>query len=356
MKLFSFSIYVVIVVAFLSLLLSVLYYFGVFYIPYKVIIFSQTLTIFFLFLLLFVILRYSLHTALMDGEKRFQKSIRSTVDEYRNIIFLLEEKNEYLLERWSSTNKNRKERARDIDLAKRIQEGLLPRRFPAVRGTQFASYYNPIEEIGGDFYDIISVEPNKTVIFIADVSGHGIASALITAMLKSSLRSHAHHHHGVEALMSNINEDLSSYVQTSHYVTAILAVYDSDSRLLKYVNASHPPPAIYSKRAFLMPASKNPIIGKFKDAVYKSEEILLSPRDKVLFYTDGVIEASRDKRKRDSYTEKRLIESLNRSGDKDVYHLVNDMQGDLMRFMLPIHPDDDYTFLAFSVEELVFRL
>ena len=105
-------------------------------------------------------------------------------------------------------------------MAKQVQEGLLPRHLPQVPGYQLDATYVPTGKVGGDFYDITLLDSNRLFLLMADVSGHGVPAALVTAMAKMSFDRHMKSHDSVSDILTHVNQDLCYAVETDHYLTA----------------------------------------------------------------------------------------------------------------------------------------
>lgn len=316
-------------------------------------IISAVLLILSLFTLSFFLRVLNLHNMakLIGAKHSFEKRVEQYVGEYKDAIRSLEEKNEYLLDKWHTLEQTQKDRFKDLKVAQDIQQNIIPAIFPKHRGVQFAAYSQPIENIGGDFYDVFMLDDDNVFIFIADVAGHGVSAALITAMLKASLHSRARYYTGLEDFIAGVNEDLCKHIKTRHYATALAAVLNVKEKTLRFINASHPGALLcrdgYSSEVC---ASNAMIIGKFKNAEYKSGVLELKSGDKVLFYTDGVTEASHDKQKRHVYGVDKLNDSFVRHYGKSIFHTLEALKSDLSYFLMPRLPEDDFTFLLFTIE------
>lgn len=286
-------------------------------------------------------------TRILRDKKRLDEEIEKSTAEYRSAITSLEEKNEYLLEQWSRIERTQREQTRDLTIAKRIQQNILPQKFPAIDGVHFASYYQPIETVGGDFYDTLALSDTEAFFIIADVCGHGVSAALITAMLKALWQSHAPRYTEPADLMKRINDQIVGNLESIQYITAIIGKIDTEKKTLVYANASHPPPLLArGKNVFELTGNKNTLLGKFDRAKYAEDTVALMSMDKLLFYTDGVTEASRDKNKRAQYGIERLKESFRLHANEDIFDGIENMKNDFRRFFAFRKPDDDFTFFG----------
>ncbi len=192
---------------------------------------------------------------------------------------------------------------KELILAAGIQNAFLPKK----NVTNFIStLYLPLETVGGDFFDFLFLKnPNKIGIFISDVAGHGVASAFITAIIKSSL-----HQMTDEVLenpaevLSNLNDVILSFSE-GRFVTALYAVIDFEKSEMNCAHAGHPLPYVFSMdsvRELKLTKTRKPLgilsssILKSKNWAYSNEIVNLNAFSRILFFTDGLLEACSEKK------------------------------------------------------------
>lgn len=184
----------------------------------------------------------------------------------------------------------------ELDMACIIQRRLIPVNAP---DENIYSLYKPMKAIGGDFMDFIKFsDEKKTGIFICDVSGHGVPAALITSIIKSTIHESKNFYSDPSLMLLHLNQALSSLTEDI-FVTAFYGIYDSENRSITYSNAGHHPPAVIQKTGIttLSGAKSIPLAFMENTGLIESELVYLNstemlPRDsKILFYTDGLIEA-----------------------------------------------------------------
>jgi sigma-B regulation protein RsbU (phosphoserine phosphatase) len=179
-----------------------------------------------------------------------------------------------------------------------LQRSLLPDPLPQIPGLEIAASYEPSGRAGGDLYDVFPLDitggpSGQWCIFIGDASGHGIASAVVIAMIQSILRTHPRNIDGPAGLLGYVNRQLCRK-QLEGFVTAFLAFYDPATRRLTYASAGHPPPLVRAasggrvKR--LSDASGYPL-GVDASHRFVQASLPLHQGAKLLFYTDGITEA-----------------------------------------------------------------
>jgi serine phosphatase RsbU (regulator of sigma subunit) len=180
---------------------------------------------------------------------------------------------------------------RDMELARHIQERLVPEAPSQVNGATFYSLYKPMEEIGGDLYDFVFMEESNQVgIFISDVSGHGISAALITGMVKTLINTAGERKLQPAKLLTYMNSKISGQI-TGYFLTAFYGIIDTDRKVLRYARGGHNYPYLIRNNEVITLKSKGALLGLMRYVNIVEEELQLQSGDKLLFYTDGLIEA-----------------------------------------------------------------
>ncbi len=188
---------------------------------------------------------------------------------------------------------------RELNMARQVQQSLLPKEVPSSQKINIEARYIPSQEVGGDLYDFLIVEQeNKTVkdkgigIFIADVSGHGVPSALIASMLKSSLARQKEYARQPATLLEKLNQELFNK-SDKFFVTAAYLYIDEDCRKVKYARAGHTPLIIYNRDSQniheYLPSGK--ALAWLPNIRIEEQTIKLNSGDRLFLNTDGVMEA-----------------------------------------------------------------
>jgi sigma-B regulation protein RsbU (phosphoserine phosphatase) len=190
--------------------------------------------------------------------------------------------------------------ARELELGREIQLSLLPRGTPMLPGWEFATHYEPANEVGGDFYDFFDLTgsgidpPGRGLgIVIADVVGKGVAAALFMALSRTLIRSSALEVGEPVAAMLRANDLIRRDNQTGEFLTALYASLDPATGRMIYVNAGHNPPLwLRAATGQVQELTEHGIVLGIVDQVgLQACPIKLAPGDCVIFYTDGVTEA-----------------------------------------------------------------
>ena len=179
----------------------------------------------------------------------------------------------------------------EMEIARRIQAGLLPSRDLKVSQLQIATKYVPLSSVAGDFYDFL-IDGNCTGVLVADVTGHGVPAALTASMVKVAIRAQAEHAANPSKVLSGLNGILHGNLQ-GQFVTAAYVHFDPQAGRLAYSGAGHPPILVWrgSKREVEILESNGLFLGPFPAVEYPTLETNIDHGDRCLLYTDGVIEA-----------------------------------------------------------------
>ncbi len=181
---------------------------------------------------------------------------------------------------------------RELAQARVIQESLIPGSLPPITGALLHVAFIPMEEVGGDLYDFIALPVPGTVgLFIADVSGHGVPAALVTSMLKALLGTAGPALSSPSSLLSYLNEKTIGKTG-GNFITAAYAIYRSTDRTLTFARGGHCLPLLVRGGSVTELTSRGGMIGAFKTLVIEERTVQLQAGDRILFYTDGLIEAT----------------------------------------------------------------
>jgi sigma-B regulation protein RsbU (phosphoserine phosphatase) len=180
---------------------------------------------------------------------------------------------------------------KELDMARRIQMANLPAPYRNSPAFRVATRYVPMTSVAGDFYDFLIADDHQTGLLIADVSGHGVPAALIASMVKlaaSAQRANAAH---PAALLSGMNDALCGNTQ-GQFVTAAYVYLNAESGRLRYSAAAHPPMLLLRNGAVTEILENGLLLAAFPFATFTTVEHSLLPGDRLVLYTDGVLEAA----------------------------------------------------------------
>ncbi|MFH1754600.1 MAG: PP2C family protein-serine/threonine phosphatase [Candidatus Latescibacterota bacterium] len=242
----------------------------------------------------------------------------------------------------------------DLRRAKSIQEKLLPDRsnMPLRGRVNWATAFFPETAIGGDYFDAIEIDTDKVAILFADVSGHGMSAAFITAILKATFQSWVEDQKSLDEFISRLNGRLYDLTPEDSFAAVFAAIFDHGRGELCYFNGGHSPepimiPANMSLHPFYLSGAPGMILGIVEDLPVTLGYQKLAAGDKILLATDGITEA--ENMEGGMYGGKRLESLLQQLRYAPIGDLVDGIIGDVDRFAAGAIPDDDRTILAFEV-------
>jgi sigma-B regulation protein RsbU (phosphoserine phosphatase) len=180
---------------------------------------------------------------------------------------------------------------RELELARRIQLSILPGAFPESANFHVAARYVPMTSVAGDLYEFTATGDRQAGLFIADVAGHGVPAALIASMVKMAATSQRVNAARPAQLLAGMNAALCGNTQ-GQFVTAACVHLDSAARELRYAAAGHPPMLLLRDGAVREIAENGLILAAFDFATYSDMKLKIESGDRLLLYTDGLIEAS----------------------------------------------------------------
>lgn len=183
--------------------------------------------------------------------------------------------------------------ANEMESAKKIQQFIIPEDFSFMEYPKVSGIYQPMEEIGGDFYDSYNFPDGTTGHLIADVTGHGIPAALIVTMVKMIFNIYAPQYKKTKDLFTVINNRVFDLLIAGQYLSAFYCIYDNNKKILRFSNAGHVLPLLFRRRTgkvYKLDTEKGFFIGIVKDSEYDQKAVKIEAGDRLLLYTDGITE------------------------------------------------------------------
>ncbi len=284
--------------------------------------------------------------ALLDDitpRKRYEEKLSRLNEELENKVIertiLLKRSNEELDEKNKQLDVRNQAIEYDLKLAQKVQQQIITQNIPNTKDYRFVTFYEPMESVGGDFYEFIIRREGEIGLFICDVSGHGASAALITSMLKmlcSMNRGTAHH---PALFLKHINESLFNKL-ADNFVTAFYGVFHPNSKVFKYSNAGHSYPILYREKEnrIMKLSAIGGVMGVSKHLNYEEKEIQLEKHDKLILFTDGLTEAVNENS--EFYGRKRLYEYIIKHKDETIENLSRGIYEDLNSFRNRVRTDD----------------
>jgi sigma-B regulation protein RsbU (phosphoserine phosphatase) len=237
----------------------------------------------------------------------------------------------------------------ELDIATVIQTSILPKTFPPFPDRKEFDIYAkmiPAKEVGGDLYDFFMIDKYRLGVVIGDVSGKGIAAALLMAVCKTLLKATANKGMPADSILSEVNNILVDESPSNMFVTVFYGVLDTRSGAFEYSNGGHNSPYLLSYDGSIkqIPDIGGLLLGAMKDAEYQSNVIMLQPGESLVFYTDGVTEAFN--KDNEEYKEVRLKKVLEGKHQLNTNDLVTTIFEDVQMFADGVEQSDDITCLV----------
>ena len=236
--------------------------------------------------------------------------------------------------------------AQELEIARQVQARLFPQIQPELKTVEYAGICLQARQVGGDYFDFLNLGPQRLGLIIGDVSGKGIAAALLMANLQASLRSQsALAFDQPEALLRSVNRLFYDNTGDSAYASLLFAEYDDATRRLRYVNCGHLSGLLVRSDGKVdRLESTSTLLGLFREWDCSMREQELSPGDVLALYTDGITEASNERG--EEFGERCLVESLQQHRDLPCQALLTAIVDGVRRFSFQEQHDDITAIVA----------
>lgn len=250
---------------------------------------------------------------------------------------------------------------RDLDAAAQVQRELLPHELPQSKFARFAWVYRPCDELGGDSLNVFQLDPQHIGMFVLDVSGHGVRSALLSVSLTHALTPRVDRSSivtrpdaGERFLVSpaevagQLNRMFPMRSDAAQFATMLYGILDTEHRQFRYTCVGHPAPVLVRPGAppFADEVS-GPPIGILEDAVYEERTIPLQPGDRLFFYSDGLVEAH--SRANELFGKQRLLEILLAERSATLHEVVQSLENHVVSWTGHKNLQDDLSILAIEM-------
>lgn len=271
-----------------------------------------------------------------------QKTLKETLSEK------IHELDNVLLQR-DTLVQNQEMLQKELELARQLQQKILPECFPTSDGLSFVTKYQPALEIGGDFYDVIPLAEGQYALLVADVTGHGIQAAMSTTLLKFVFSNFKDKHASAGEIVAGMNQGLHEILPSGMFVAALVATLNPETAECNLVNAGLPRPYLLraKDRKVEYIFAEGLLLGIVdNDAYQPSKEITvkLETGDRLLLFTDGLteVENNNDEHFDDGF----MKEALADHHEKTAKCIIDNLIIGAKKFSKPDHIWDDVTILG----------
>ncbi|MGC3958301.1 MAG: SpoIIE family protein phosphatase [Verrucomicrobiota bacterium] len=252
----------------------------------------------------------------------------------------------------------------DLRMAREIQVAILPQAYPTFPKTatpeqsalRFSHHYNPTETLGGDFFTVLALSDTEAGVFICDVMGHGVRSALVTTMLRAMVEELAPEAHDPGKLLTRINRDLSAILKQTGapiFATAFYFVADVARGEMRYAKAGHPNPLHFLRATGMVEPVRcasggpGPALGMFAQTIYQTHCEPLGVGDRVLLFTDGAFEVVGADNQ--DFDQKQLLALARQNAHCAPDQLIRTLLTEIQRFSGTTTFADDVCFVGMEV-------
>ncbi|MCX7702613.1 MAG: PP2C family protein-serine/threonine phosphatase [Planctomycetota bacterium] len=260
------------------------------------------------------------------------------------------QRNKAMLDAISEQRKQRSAIEADMGRAARIQFNLLPERIPNLRGFDIRVHYQSAKEVSGDYYDFIPIDRENMGIVVADVSGKGVPGAMVMAMARVALQLLARGNPVARETVISLNRVLSRDIKGVMFVTLMYLVLNVHTLTIQVVNAGHNPLILWRDGVSRLINPKGIAVGldlgPIFEANLKEDLIQLQKGDRIVVYTDGVVEAMNEKG--EEFGEERFLEIVEENADKPSSEFINQLISALRVHQGKAEQHDDITVVTFK--------
>lgn len=236
----------------------------------------------------------------------------------------------------------------EIDLARQIQQNLLPKAPERWQRYRIAATAETCFEVGGDFYDFLNVSDHTLGVVIADVSGKGVGAALLMSTMQATMGALLVGTHSFERMFARMNEVIRNYAGGRMFITMFLAVLDGETRKMQYINAGHNPPLIIRADGTVDELGEGGmVLGMIEGITFERSEAVVGLGDVLLLYTDGLSEA--DNKNEDQFGIEGLVGSVlaaRAAGADSPEEIARRIMSDIEDFTSGEPKKDDQTLLV----------
>lgn len=236
----------------------------------------------------------------------------------------------------------------ELNIAKEIQLGILPKIFPPFPNQKTLDIYasiEPAKEIGGDLYDFYFIGKDKFCFAIGDVSDKGVPAALLMVITKTLIKAAASKKISPADIMIEVNNAIANDNPRTMFVTLIVGILDTKTGRITYSNGGHNPPILITNKGATKYIKKisGPVVGAIREIDYKNLTIDLNPGDALFMYTDGVTESMNTEGK--FYSDKKLLSEITKIASKSSEEIIKGIKSDLKTFVGEASQYDDIAML-----------
>jgi sigma-B regulation protein RsbU (phosphoserine phosphatase) len=236
---------------------------------------------------------------------------------------------------------------KQVQMAAEVQQRMIPQTPPKIPGVDLAAVYVPCFQLGGDFYDFISLPGDNIGLAVADVAGKGVPASLIMASVRAALRAQVDNVYYLYEVIRRVNLMLYRDTTASEFVTLFYGVLDARNKQFTFCNAGHPPGLILRNGEIIELSADNMVLGIDPDEQYRQNVVQLKSGDTLLIYTDGLTDAMNFNQ--ETFGKQKLLEAFKTAGN--TAELVTEhILWEIRKHVGIANPTDDITMIVARIE------
>jgi len=242
---------------------------------------------------------------------------------------------------------------KELEIARNVQVGLLPKTSPKVTGFDISGTCLPAKEVGGDYFDFVKLGPSKLGIAVGDVSGKGVPAAIYMTLTKGILQSHAEENISPKLVLNKVNKLLYRTIEKNSFVSMFYAILDTDTRKLTYARAGHNPGIVVSQSDgdSTLLTSEGIALGLEEGTVFdktlQENTIDVKSGDTLVFYTDGIVEAMNEQL--DEFGEDQFLDIISENRNLTSSQMIDLIVKKVKEFASNYPQNDDITIVVIKV-------
>ncbi|MBT8232750.1 MAG: serine/threonine-protein phosphatase [Saprospiraceae bacterium] len=237
---------------------------------------------------------------------------------------------------------------KEMELAKEFQQRLIPEKIPESEFYEVHTYYKPHFNIGGDYIDFMKFSDNRFAVVIADISGKGVAAALLMSNFQAMLQSLIFQYRDLETFVFALNQAVYRITKSDKFITFFVAEIDTEKKELRYINAGHYPPILYNEGKMSELKTGSTVIGAFEKLPFINEEKITLAPDALLFcFTDGLVDIQNEEG--DYFDEEKLKKFISDNKNQKLSEFNANLINTLETFKGKNEYVDDIALLATKV-------
>jgi len=238
---------------------------------------------------------------------------------------------------------------KEMQIAREVQNNLFPRDLPATQNISLKAYYLPHQTIGGDYYDYIDIDEDRSLICIADVSGKGVPAAILMSNVQAALRTMVRYTNDLRKIVFQLNDLILLHAKGNRFVTMFVGIIDFTRKELTYINAGHNSIPLVCKDSSVLLDKGSTILGMFETLPFiEVTTILLEKNNHLFLYTDGLSECMNDKD--EEFGLERILPLIQLENSSDQIEMIDNIIKETVEFKGARAYNDDITLLSCHIQ------